>query len=79
MNDTVNLEIEHGQPIRWNGEALRDRAELKTRLEEAAAQCPAPSLHILPSNNADYAATVDVLSLCQEIGFHHLGLIVGDK
>ncbi len=74
----VNLAIDPGGTISWNGTLVPNRAALEARLRAAASAVPQPELHIAPDARAPYAAVAEVLAEAQRLGMTTLGL-VGDQ
>ena len=77
--EVVTLDIEASGALRWNGEALADRAALEVRLKAAAAQPDQPELHLRPSKAVDYGVVAMVLASAQRLGVTKLGMVGNEQ
>jgi len=71
----VTVDIEAEGLVRWNGEALADRAVLEERLRQAAVAPDAPEVHIKPDPQAAYKHVAAVLAAAQRQGVAKLAVV----
>ena len=48
----LKIDIDDASRIFWNGELVNDRADLESRLTQAAAQQPQPEMHLRPDQTS---------------------------
>ncbi|MDQ5878292.1 MAG: biopolymer transport protein ExbD [Pseudomonadota bacterium] len=72
--DNVQLAIDAGNQIFWNGEPV-DTAQLGDRLKAAGAQQPQPELHIRAERTATYEKVAQVMSEAARNGLTRIGFI----
>jgi biopolymer transport protein ExbD len=72
--DNVQLAIDAGNQIFWNGEAV-DTAQLGDRLKAAGAQQPQPELHIRAERTATYEKVAQVMSEAARNGLTRIGFV----
>jgi biopolymer transport protein ExbD len=72
--DNVQLAIDAGNQIFWNGEPV-DAAQLGDRLKAAGAQQPQPELHIRAERTATYEKVAQVMSEAARNGLTRIGFI----
>ena len=77
--EVVTLDIEASGALRWNGEAVVDRAALEARLKAAAAQPDQPELHLRANKDADYGVVAMVLASAQRLGVTKLGMVGNEQ
>jgi len=70
----VTLHIGADDGVSWNGEAVVDRAELKRRMAELAAQPAATPLRIESNGRASYGALAGVMVAADQAGLRQLGV-----
>jgi len=75
----VRVEVSASNGVSWNGKPLADRAELESRLKEAAAQQPQPEIHIRSHAQARYATVAGVLAGAQRNGLNKLGIVGSEQ
>jgi biopolymer transport protein ExbD len=75
----VRVEVGAGNGVSWNGKPLADRAELESRLKEAAAMQPQPEVHIRSHAQARYATVAGVLAAAQRNGLNKLGIVGSEQ
>jgi len=79
MPTVVTLDVEASGALRWNGEALADRAALEARLKVAAAQPDQPELHLRANKAVDYGVVAMVLASAQRLGVTKLGMVGNEQ
>jgi biopolymer transport protein ExbD len=72
--DNVQLAIDAGNQIFWNGEAV-DAAQLGERLKATGAQQPQPELHIRAERTATYEKVAQVMSEAARNGLTRIGFV----
>ena len=77
--EVVTLDIEASGALRWNGEAVADRAALEARLKAAAAQPYQPELHLRANKAVDYGVVAMVLASAQRLGMTKLGMVGNEQ
>ena len=77
--EVVTLDIEASGALRWNGEAVADRAALEARLKAAAAQPDQPELHLRANKAVDYGVVAMVLARAQRLGMTKLGMVGNEQ
>jgi len=75
----VRVEVSASNGVSWNGKPLADRAELESRLKEAAVQQPQPEIHIRSHAQARYATVAGVLAGAQRNGLNKLGIVGSEQ
>ncbi len=77
--EVVTLDIDASGALRWNGEAVVDRAALEARLKAAAAQPDQPELHLRVNKAVDYGVVAMVLASAQRLGVTKLGMVGNEQ
>ena len=72
--DNVQLAIDAGSRVFWNGEAV-DGEQFAARLKAAAAQQPQPELHIRAERTTPYEKVAQVMSEAARQGLVHIGFV----
>ena len=72
--DNVQLAIDAGSQLFWNGQAV-DKAQLAARLKAAAAVQPQPELHIRAERNTPYEKVAQVMSEAARQGLVRIGFV----
>lgn len=75
----VRVEVSAGNVVSWNGKPLADRAELESRLKDAAVLQPQPEIHIRSHAKARYATVAGVLAGAQRHGLNKLGIVGSEQ
>ena len=77
--EVVRIDIDPSSTIHWNGTPLADVAELRARLQAAAAQPTQPEVHVRPDQLAKYDRFADVMVAADQAGLHKLGVIGSEQ
>ncbi len=78
--ELVQIDITPAGTFVWNGEALAGRAELDTRLQQAAlAQPEQPEIHLRPNRLAKYDTVAAALASAQRLGLTKIGLVGSEQ
>jgi biopolymer transport protein ExbD len=72
--DTVELSIDAVGSVYWNGQKL-DAQGMDERLQKAAAQQPAPELHIHADRTTPYEKVAQVMSAAAHAGVSRIGFV----
>jgi biopolymer transport protein ExbD len=72
--DNVQLAIDAGSQVFWNGEAVNGE-QFAERLKAAAAQQPQPELHIRAERTTPYEKVAQVMSEAAKQGLVRIGFV----
>jgi biopolymer transport protein ExbD len=72
--DNVQLAIDRGGLVYWNGEVL-DRSGWRSRMDAAAAQRPQPEVHIRADGAVAYQRVAEVMSDAAKAGLARIGFV----
>ena len=72
--DNVQVAIDAGGRVYWNGEAL-DRSGWRSRMDAAAAQRPQPEVHIRADSAVAYGKVAEVLADASKSGLTRIGFV----
>jgi biopolymer transport protein ExbD len=72
--DNVQLAIDAEGRVYWNGEAL-DRSGWRSRMDAAAAQKPAPEVHIRADGAVPYRKVAEVMADAAKSGLTRIGFV----
>jgi len=75
----VTIEVDFDGTMIWNGEVLRDRADLEARLRGAAAMAVQPEVHLRPNKLVKYESVAMLMASAQRLGLTKLGLIGNEQ
>ena len=75
----VTIEVDFDGTMVWNGEVLRDRADLETHLRGAAAMAVQPEVHLRPDRHAKYAIVAGVMASAQRLGLTKIGIVGSEQ
>jgi biopolymer transport protein ExbD len=71
----VTIEVDFDGTMIWNGEILRDRADLEARLSGVAAMAVQPEVHLRPNKLVKYERVAMLMASAQRLGLSKIGLI----
>src|SRR5438445_749473 len=71
----VTIEVDFDGTMVWNGEVLRDRADLEAHLRGAAAMAVQPEVHLRPNKLVKYESVAMLMASAQRLGLTKIGLI----
>src|SRR5437879_13856019 len=74
----VTIEVDFDGTMVWNGEVLRDRADLEAHLRGAAAIALRPDVHLPPNKHVKYESVAMLMASAQRLGLTKTGLIGED-
>lgn len=72
--ETVTISVTADGSLHWDGVAI-GKAELDTRLKEAAARAPQPEVHIRGDRRAEYEHVLQAMAAAQQAGISKLGFV----
>jgi biopolymer transport protein ExbD len=75
----IKLEVDANDVMYWNGTALAGRADLDSKLQEAANLQPQPELHLRAHAKAHYETVVAVMANAQRLGLNKLGILGSEQ
>ena len=76
--DNIQLAIDAGGQIYWNGEAVEQSA-LDQRLREAGQRNPAPELHVHADKATRYEVLAEVMSEASKDGVTRIGFVTDPR
>ena len=76
--DNIQLAIDAGGQIYWNGEAV-ERNALDQRLREAGQRNPAPELHVHADKATRYEVLAEVMSEASKDGLTRIGFVTDPR
>ena len=71
----VTVDIDFDGTMVWNGDVLRDRADLEDHLRGAAAMAVQPEVHLRPNKLVKYESVAMLMASAQRLGLTKIGLI----
>ncbi len=77
--EVARLDIDPQGLIRWNGEPVADRADLETRLRQAATAANPPEVHVRPDKAVAYSHVAGVMAAAQHQGVTRLGVVGAEQ
>ncbi|HSW05523.1 ExbD/TolR family protein [Aquabacterium sp.] len=77
--EVLRIHIDPRSVVFFNGTAVADAAELKSRLQGAAAQAVPPEVHVRPDKAARYEAFADVMVAVNQAGLQKLGVVGSEQ
>src|SRR5438034_2559646 len=75
----VTIEVDFDGTMVWNGEVLRDRADLEIHLRGAAAMAVQPEVHLRPNKLVKYDSVAMLMASAQRLGLTKIGLIGNEQ
>ena len=75
----VTIDVDFDGTIYWNGDMIANKAELETRMVEAAARPVQPEVHLRPNKLAEYKDVAAVMASAQRLGLVKLGLVGNEQ
>src|SRR5439155_856260 len=75
----VTIEVDFDGTMVWNGEVLRDRADLEAHLRGAAAMAVQPEVHLRPNKLVKYESVAMLMASAQRLGLTKIGLIGNEQ
>ncbi|HEX6690078.1 MAG TPA: biopolymer transporter ExbD [Burkholderiales bacterium] len=72
--DNIQLAIDHGGVVYWNGEAV-DMPQWRARMAEAAKLKPQPEVHLRADGEVAYRRVAQVMSDAAKVGLTRIGFV----
>ena len=76
--DNIQLAIDAGGRVYWNGEAL-DRSGWRSRMDAAAGQKPQPEVHIHADGAVAYRRVAEIMADAARAGLARIGFITDPR
>jgi len=76
--DNVQLAIDAGGRVYWNGEAL-DRSGWRSRMDAAASLRPQPEVHIRADGDVAYRKVAEVMADAAKAGLTRIGFLTDPR
>ena len=77
--EVVRIDVNPGEQLQWNGEALAGLPELQARLQQAARQPVQPEVHLRADRRARYERFAAVIVAINQAGLSKLGVIGAEQ
>jgi biopolymer transport protein ExbD len=77
--DVVRIDIDAQGGVRWNGEAVADRAALQARLAQVASLPVQPELRLRSDGQTPYGAVMAVMANAQRLGLTKIGVVGNER
>jgi biopolymer transport protein ExbD len=77
--EVVKIDIDSANTVHWNGLAVQDAADLRTRLQGAATKAEPPEVHVRPDAKARYERFAEVMVAVNQAGLHKLGVVGSEQ
>jgi biopolymer transport protein ExbD len=75
----VKIDIDERDQIFWQGLPVTDRADLESRLQDAARQAVQPEIHVRAHKQAHYNTFAQVMVSAQTLGLTKLGVVGSEQ
>lgn len=70
----ITLDVDAEGRLFWNGQALKDQAEVETKFKAIAQQSDQDEVHLRPNKDVTYDYVARVLAAAQRMGVSKIGL-----
>jgi len=77
--EVITIAVDSDGTIRWNGQAVPDRASLEAKLQNVAALPTQPEVHLRPDKQVEYKSVAAVLASAQRLGVTKIGLVGNEQ
>ncbi|HJW12151.1 MAG TPA: biopolymer transporter ExbD [Albitalea sp.] len=77
--EVLRLDIDAASVVNWDGEPLRDRADVERRMSELATRAVQPEVHLRPDRRARYEVVAGVLASAQRLGLTKIGIVGSEQ
>jgi len=77
--EIVRIDVDFDGTIGWNGEIVKDRADLQVRLYRIAQIPDQPEVHLRPNKLVTYKYVAMVLAEAQRLGVTKIGLVGNEQ
>ncbi|MET0383623.1 MAG: biopolymer transporter ExbD [Burkholderiaceae bacterium] len=75
----IEVTVDFDGTIGWNGEAVKDRADLQTRLYRVTRMPDQPEVHLEPNKLAPYKYVAEVMAEAQRLGVTKIGIVGNEQ
>jgi biopolymer transport protein ExbD len=77
--EVVRIDIDFDGTIGWNGEIIKDRADLESHLAGVAKLADQPEVHLRPNKLVTYKYVAMVMAEAQRLGVTKIGLVGNEQ
>ncbi len=77
--EIVQIDVDFDGTIGWNGEIIKDRADLQTHLYRIAQIPDQPEVHLRPNKLVTYKYVAEVMAEAQRLGVTKIGLVGNEQ
>ncbi len=77
--EVVQIDIGANNAIRWNGDVIKETANLEAKLSAAAKQSVQPELHLRPDKHAAYKTVAAIMAAVQRKGLNKIGIVGAEQ
>jgi biopolymer transport protein ExbD len=77
--EIIRIDVQFDGAIGWNGELVKDRADLQTRLYRVAQLPDQPEVHLRPNKLVTYKHVAMVMAEAQRLGVTKIGIIGNEQ
>ena len=75
----IEIVVDFDGTIGWNGEIVKDRADLETRLYRLTLMPDQPEVHLEPNKLAPYKYVAEVMAEAQRLGVTKIGIVGNEQ
>jgi biopolymer transport protein ExbD len=75
----IEIAVDFDGTIGWNGEIVKDRADLETRLYRLTQMPEQPEVHLEPNKLAPYKYVAEVMAEAQRLGVTKIGIVGNEQ
>ena len=77
--EIIRIDVDFDGTIGWNGEVVKDRADLQVRLYRVAQTPVQPEVHLRPNKLVTYKYVAMVMAEAQRLGVSKIGLVGNEQ
>ena len=77
--EIIRIDVDFDGTIGWNGDLVKDRADLETRLYRVAQQPDQPEVHLRPNKLVTYKYVAMVMAEAQRLGVTKIGIVGNEQ
>jgi biopolymer transport protein ExbD len=75
----IEIAVDFDGTIGWNGEIVKDRTDLETRLFKLTQMADQPEVHLQPNKLAPYKFVAMVMAEAQRLGVTKIGIVGNEQ
>jgi biopolymer transport protein ExbD len=75
----IEIVVDFDGTIGWNGEIVKDRSDLETRLFKVTQVADQPEVHLIPNKLAPYKFVAEVMAEAQRLGVTKIGIVGNEQ